>query len=255
MFMTRWLPRFALVVVLVSSFAVNAFAQATGVNLSWTDCGTTGTANVSTACASNAGANSIIASFIPPGGIAQYVGLSAVVDITSQSGLIPSWWDMTSTGCRPTGMSVSFDFTSGPFTCTDIFSGQALGAYQFTQPFDSTNFGTSATAPAVNHARLRIAGAMATGAPLDSSMQYYGFKITLSNKQSVGVGNCAGCSTPMCIVLNSIELGQPGSLPSTVLTGPPAGGNDQITFQGAGANCSAVPTRSKTWGQIKSLYR
>ena len=59
----------------------------------------------------------------------------------------------------------------------------------------------------------------------------------------------------MCIVFNSAALSEPAPAPDAILSGPPTGGRNVITWQGAGANCAAVPVRNRTWGQIKSLYR
>ena len=44
-----------------------------------------------------------------------FLGISSQIDITSSTATLPDWWKHGTTQCRSTsGMSVSFDFTSGP---------------------------------------------------------------------------------------------------------------------------------------------
>jgi hypothetical protein len=258
--MTRLLPRFAVAAAFVSLFAASAWAGTVtpGINLSWTDCGTAGQATRNFACNTNAGVpQTMVASFMAPAGISGFIGLAGVVDFTSQTGLMPSWWDMATGGCRAGRVSGSVDFTSGPFTCTDPFGGQGGGGIDYQSPFDSTNFSSAATALAVNHARIRTLYAVPDidSLPFDPAVEYYAFKITVTNQLSTGAGACAGCLSHMCIVFNSLSLSQSAPRQDFILSTPLAAASNQITFQGTDADCSAVPTKSKTWGQIKSLYR
>ncbi len=72
---------------------------------------------------------------------------------------------------------------------------------------------------------------------------------------------CAGCQDAACIVLNHVEVDVP------VAQQPPDGKNNYfspeianwVTWNGGGVSgggCpGATPTRTATWGRVKSLYR
>ena len=256
--MTKLLPRFVIPVLMTSLFAANVWA-APGILLAWNDCSTDGTADKANTCTANTGSQTLVASFIPPAGVNAYVGMNAVIDITSAGGPMPAWWDLANGGCRSNRVSGSADFTSAIGHCTDIFLGQASGGMSYSTTIDTTGgHDTQASAPLTNHARIKVIFAVPEGsaAALDASTEYYAFKCTVSNLQTFGGGSCAGCATAMCLVMNQLNIGQPAPIPDIPLTNTPGGvAPPMITFQGgAGASCASVPVRNKTWGQIKSLY-
>jgi len=225
-----------------------SFAAAEGINLSFNDCGLNGTRFATFNCLSNTGTPfTAIGSFIPPPAIAEFLGINAQVDVTTAAAL-PDWWKHGATSCRSTsGMSVSFDFTSGPFSCTDFFSGQAAGGFLYEAGFATPN-----------RARIRLTCAVPfdNRGPVDENLEYYAFKLNLQRAKSTGTGSCAGCEQQACIVLNEIQLFQ-----------PPEAGNDPIITSAAEANhvtwqsstvpgCpESTPARNSSWGQVKSLYR
>jgi len=253
--MKRLLPLCASVAVLLCAMTLSGRPAAAdpGINLSWNDCGSFGTADAAFACNTNAGSNQLYASFIPPAGITTLVAAEAVLDITSASAALDPWWCVApSTGCRAASISAAFSFLVA--NCTDYWSGQASSGTDYQ--FNITNE-TVATAPATNHARLRVAGAIdgTIATSVDPGTEYYAFVVNLSHAKTLGTA-CTGCAAPVCIVLNSINLEQPAGVGDFLLTAPPTGGRNTVTWQGgAGANCASVPVRTTTWGQIKSLYR
>jgi hypothetical protein len=63
---------------------------------------------------------------------------------------------------------------------------------------------------------------------------------------------------PACLVLNSILVRRsPGAVGGDSFVSTPGPGDaNRATWQGTGADCSAVPVRRQsTWGAVKSLYR
>jgi len=243
------LPLLATVIALTPQPA----AAVGGINLAWTDCGAAGTADKVVACTSNSGANILVGSFATPIDMSQFNGISAVIDVTTDTDPMVAWWNLQTGGCRAGSVSGSFDFTGGPFgPCTDIWAGAASGGTEYANPPSST---TSATAPITNHARIRLVCAIAGTAPtLANGTEYYCFKVTIGNAKSTGTGSCAGCLNKACIVFNSLLLTQPAGVGDAIVTN--AIGSQQVTWQGgAGASCASVPVRTKTWGQVKSLYR
>jgi len=226
-----------------------SIASAAGINLSWNDCGAAGTASQTWVCDTNSGAPfSAFASFIPPAGITQFLGVASQLDVRSVSPALPDWWKHGSSACRGTaGLSVSFDFTAGPFTCADFWSGQAAGGFAY-----DIGFGT----PDRGRLRVQCAVPFDNRGPIGAASEYYAYKVNLQRAKSSGTGSCAGCLEPMCIVLNNIQLFQ-----------PPEAGNDpdlvnpivrnHVTWQAAVVpGCPAsTPARNSSWGQVKSLYR
>ena len=91
---------------------------------------------------------------------------------------------------------------------------------------------------------------------LNASDMYFAARLVLRNP---GTFSCSGCQSSACLVLNSILIGRlpgPGGESRDLsLQLPGAGDANQATWQGAGANCGAVPVRAMTWGRIKSSYR
>ena len=81
------------------------------------------------------------------------------------------------------------------------------------------------------------------------------FKLTIDSQLTVGSPSCAGCLDPVCIVLNSVEVDTETGVGNTFLLTGTAPGSNIVTWQGAGANCQAVPVKNSSWGQVKALYR
>ncbi len=228
-----------------------SLASAAGINLSWNDCGTFGTQNTTFACNSNSGAPFIlIGSFIPPAGVDQFLGESAQMDIKTDQATLPDWWAHGTGFCRSTtGMSVSFDFTAGPFTCADFFVGAAAGGSAY-----DVGFGTP------NRGRLRVTCAVPIDnrGPVDASTEYYAFKVSLLRAKTTGAGSCAGCANSACIVLQDIQLFQPPDQNNDPDITSPANRNYatwQLPVDGPAGCVLSTPTKSRTWGQVKSLYR
>jgi hypothetical protein len=224
-------------------------ASAAGINLSWNDCGTNGTPSTTFLCDGNTGNPfTAVASFVPPSGIDNFLGISSQIDITTTSATLPDWWKHGTGQCRATsGMSISFDFTIGPFTCVDFYNGQAAGGSAYDVGFGS---------PARGRLRIQCAVPFDNRGPVSPASEVYAYKMSLLRSKSSGTGSCAGCATPACIVLNSIQLFQPPDALNDPELSNPVNSN-YVTWQATsvpGCPLSTPNTRS-SWGQVKSLYR
>ena len=225
-------------------------ASAEGINLSWDDCGTTGTLNKTFACNTNTGLNTAIASFDPPPGIDQLTTITAQVDINTALAL-PEWWKHGGTFCRGTnGLGVSFDFSTGPFgPCIDLYAGTMSGTFDYNVGFGNPN-----------RARLRLLGsaALENAAVVTPGTEYYAFKLNLLRSKTTGTGSCAGCTESACIVLNEIRMVEPEGVGSDPTIYNPRD-RSFVTWQSPASGppgCPlSTPTQSRTWGQMKSLYR
>lgn len=221
-----------------------------GINLSWNDCGTFGTGNITFACNTNAGAPfTAVGSFYPPATLPEFLGINAQIDLRSQ-GPTPEWWKHNTGFCRgTTGLSVNFDFTSGPFNCADFFVGAAAGGFVYEYP--------AGPAPAGERSRVRLTCAVPfdNRGQIDEGVEYYAFKLNVLRAKTSGAGSCPGCNVPVCLVLDNIQLFQPPEQANDPIISNPADRNF-VTWQASDPTCPAsTPAANKTWGQVKSLYR
>jgi hypothetical protein len=195
-----------------------------------------------------------LASFSLDAAESTFVGIEAIVDFQADADSLPNWWQFYNAGsCRPSGLSVSFDFSSAPDTsCTDAFQGQATGGIGSFQTFWTT---PQVPGAAPNTARLLLVGAVpaATSIVLNANTEYYAFKLTISNGKTVGTGACGGCSVPTCVTLYSIRAVQRTG-PSVTLTTVLA--NNVAHWQSTNGSCpgAQIPP-PPSWGQMKSLLR
>lgn len=234
---------------------VASSAMAAGINLAWSNCfgEGTGTNNRTFACTSNLGSNILVTSFVLPNDLTQVSGNELVLDVLTTSNPIPPWWQFRDAGtCRTTSMSSNTSQNPSDVVCVDWASGQSaggIGAY-------SNELGTINPSLIDQHRRIKIAIAVPLPLPdLLANQEYFSCNITINNQKTVGTGACAGCTEPVCIVFNSINVTRPVGLGDVKLGDPTVAGSNIVTWQGTGPNCQLVPTKNVTWGSVKSLYR
>ena len=85
---------------------------------------------------------------------------------------------------------------------------------------------------------------------MDAGSEYYIFQVSISKQKSVGTGSCVGCLDAATFVLNSIKIVQPANDPNGDKLYSSADQSQFVTYQSI-----ATPTRNRTWGGIKGLYR
>lgn len=237
---------------------VASSAFAAGVNLSWNNCfgEGTGVQNRTFACGVNTGTNILVASFVPSADNSLVSGNELVIDLISSTSPLPAWWDMKNVGtCRQNSLGINFTANANDVVCVDWAAGQSSGGIgSYDDVLGSVNSSFQA-----QHRRIKIAVAVPLAALADifANTEYFSCNLTINNQKTVGTGACAGCADPVCIVLNSVKIttNTPGGANDVTLSGGNAAGSDQVTWQGAGANCAAVPVKNATWSQVKSLYR
>jgi len=239
--------RLALMAALVVCAGSAPGAGAAGINLYWNDCGagSGATTNRNFACNMNTGANDLYVSFDPPAGIGSVVSTEIEVALQSSSPSVPNWWWYA---CRP--LTLAF-IPSAPSTCPDAWQGQGLVMtdYDFGPdpgfPPDRTNFIGFAHVPEGT-----------TLPALTPGTEYLAAVLRIGNARTVGPDACAGCLTPVCLVLNRVGLTPSTGSPVTLFN---ALSDNFVGWQGGagdGYSCSgATPALNRTWGQIKSVYR
>ena len=162
---------------------------------------------------------------------------------------------MATGGCRQGALSADVAVGSGnaPFSCPEPWTqvgNTAGGAAWITEPtLDSVVGGA-------NRGRMSLIIAVPGTVTFNTATapDWYLMAINLLKANTT---TCAGCATAACLVANQIRLTKPPGTPGGDLfvTGP--GTSQSVTWQGGvGITCpAAVPTRARTWGQVKHLYR
>ncbi len=243
-----------LVMLVVSASA--AFA-APGVNLRWNACyGDGGVLNRTFACNTNTGSNTLVGSFEMGADLHNVSGLEIVVDLASAGATLPAWWQFHNAGtCRTSALNVSGVAPITAVNCVDWANGFAAGglaAYNIGQ--NGANTARLIAAFAVPSANLQ---------DLFAGQEYFAFNAAINNTKTVGTGSCAGCSTPVCLVLNSIRV-VTATTGSVTLSGPANGfDSDFAAWQGgvgvvvgSRTGCpQATRVTNRTWGLVKTLYR
>ena len=259
------MKRVTLLCGLLLALTATVAAAGPGVGLRWNSCiGDAGAINKNFACNSNNGTNQLVGTFELGADLPGVVGTEIVIDIASGGATLPAWWQFRNAGtCRQAALTMNAVNSALAVNCSDWASGGqsgGIGAY---------NVGTRG--PNTSRVVAALAVAASGAADLTPGQEYFSFNMLITNVKTVGTGNCAGCSTPVCIVFNSINVVPPVALGDGVKLSGPSNGTDSnfATWQGGagvvvppgpwtggGTGCpAATPTTNKTWGQVKTLYR
>jgi FG-GAP-like repeat/IPT/TIG domain len=179
--------------------SANAFVVAPstrGINLSWDECGSAGDSLKTFACDTNTGADYLVATFIPPRGIQRFVGISADLRIGSTS--LPDWWKHGPGQCRSPG-SLGTEFDGFGETCAIAWPGSQVSGFSY----ELGSYGA-------NTARLRVQAAVPSeeAFALVDGLEYYAFRVRIGRAKTTGAGSCAGCTQPVRVRLENIQLFQ-----------------------------------------------
>jgi hypothetical protein len=113
--------------------------------------------------------------------------------------------------------------------------------------------------------RARLIGhfTKSPGTAMAAGTQYGVFVATLDTNHQTGVDVaygppyylCSGCADGVCLVFNELILYQPPGTPNGNIDVTVQDTHRIVTWQGGGFDCTTVPVKRSTWGQVKSLYR
>jgi hypothetical protein len=261
-------PRIARASLAVTSLCLLLFPAralaAQGMNLAWVHCmGDGGVQNQAFACNTNSATHLMHGSFVLASDFPDVIGTEIILQLAADSPGLPAWWDFRNAGtCRQSAFAAFFTADAANVVCEDWSNGQMVGGLG---AYCTVAFPCLTPPPGANVAVIKVINAvpMSAAAVLTAGVEYYDFTLVISNTKTVGAGSCAGCTTPVCIVLNSINVVDAGNLHPRMLTTPTAPGSNFATWQGGGSpvvggviGCpAATPTKRSTWGSMKSLYR
>lgn len=240
----------AILIIAASLAFAPATARAQGeLAMRWAECAPGGAIDLVQACQFNIGERRIVMSFVPGADVTQVVGWTIVMDLASDAATLPSWWQFQPGGCRA-GQLAGVTGTGTEGDCVDAWSATGSALIQ----------SVIYPRPGGDGRQLRVILGVGVAAQdaftLTGSQPYLAGELALYFANTTGT-TCPGCDAPICLVFNSAEIvrlpGAPGPSPSPFVTPSPTYGN-LITSNG-GTACLLVPVRTRTWGQIKSLYR
>jgi len=225
-----------------------------GVALRWNHCFGEGTGlfNRTFACDTNVGFEELIGSFAIGEDMLNVSGNEIVIDVFTgatlpippTSGPLPEWWMFRNPGtCRRAALGILFAADPGDVVCQDWGAGVqvgALGAYII----DFRGPGT---------ARIKAGVAVPPDAvqALHPGNEYYSFTLRIRHDKTVGTGACAGCSAAIYLTFNSLKVTTHTGVNDWLLNYPLNGSDANF----ASWNLAPVPTRTRSWGAVKALYR
>lgn len=229
---------------LSASFAL----AAGGLNLHFGGCTADGGTSSSTfACNTNTGSEILFASVVLPADMPKFLGTTALVDISVDGPALPDWWLTAAGQCRQNAIDMSFTASALATNCADIWgSSPNLAVFQLQQFLHGAN-------------TLRLNGGAAVQAGqeialvADGTTELNVCRVLINHSKSAGTGACAGCDMGVCIVLQECYLQQPAGFPVYRLLTPIS---NVVTFNNGALLCTgATPTKNRTWGAVKGLYR
>lgn len=241
-----------LVVVVAAALLTPTLVAAAvpGVNLGWNNCATTSASeNRVFACDDNNLTFNLVGSFKLATDMPDFVGVSAVVDFRLNDAGTPAWWGVGTGGCREGALGLGSVGAVGG--CVNPYSGANAAGGFVIDPYPQG-------APVPNWFRVRGDWVRDSPGPVTNNVLSTAFIIQINTSSSFdeGFGVCAGCATSACIVLNSLEV---FGLNSPVVFTEAADVRQWATYQGGAVGVDVCPTgtpsKNRTWGQIKSLYR
>lgn len=228
-------------------------AHAAGLELAWNACyGQAGAAVLRTSgCDTNDGAQSLFASFRPPGGVTRLEGIEVFIDFSVKASSLPCWWNLAAGQPRVsqlTPLHVSPTDANGvPLVACDnhYFLDRGAGG----------GGGMVVTGQARGQLRGIAAIAAGTGEPVAADAQQYAVGFRIANGSTMPPGTCDGCANAVCLAVYTINLTSFG-LPNVVLQSPHPGSQYWVNWQrdDLPPGCH-VPVLQHTWGQIKGIYR
>ena len=183
--------------------------------------------------------------------IPSVIAVQGIVEFQFQSPTVPDWWFMTGGGCNDG--TIGFNYLRGT-TCTG--SSPALCGTSAAQCSGSGVAGIGYAYGAPNKARAIIALARPSTSPVNlTAAKHYAWRILFFMDNPNGFGPCTGCETPVTIMLDWLDIFDINSTAYPI--GYVDSGSDPwvCALPAGGTACTVIPVRSKTWGQLKALYR
>jgi len=228
-----------------------------GLDLAWNQCaGSGGVSDVTLACGAAGTPVSLYCTVSSYVGIPDLVAMEINFDIWSDSGTLPTFWQLDSP-ISPGACNAGYVFSDA------LGSGQCPGT---ANPWGSSPPGSEAEAilgfspfagGQLNRGRFVAMMFRPVGNPtaIAGGAQTFAFRLDFYSDPAVESGGaCAGCSTPAVFVLRDAVLyGSTGS--AYVITDPGILSNCATVGSGGSVGCFTRAVQNRTWGALKAIYR
>jgi hypothetical protein len=202
-------------------------------------------------CASGLGFT-VLGTWAPVEDLPGLTNLDGIMEIYAQEDLdgTGAFWNFDEHGCNSLALHSSegrpASGCSSPVDYTDAWASEAGG----------TAIAAGRVSPHI--VRIGFTCYRTSLLSVQADQKLFGIQLIVygGNAAEAG-GSCQGCSSPASIVWNQAEPGDTSVLASQLTGGTghyPGFGNCMAINNGPGL-CGVVPTRKRTWGQLKSLYR
>jgi hypothetical protein len=229
--MQRWLT---LVTLLFAILGSPGEARA-DVAMAWDDVGPQMRDVKTFDCATNEGADTLVAAFRAPVGVTKLLMLEAVVDFCAGPEDLPEWWRFD--GCRAGALTATS--TMGPLQVYFLDYWQGRGEVDVSFGQIRANTGRIVVTITLDPEQA---------GPLQPGSWYYAFRLLIDHRLTTGPGSCAECQRAACFVLNDVRLVWPEG--ETRLHSAFNG----VAWQTPLAGCPfIVPVAPTTWSGIKTL--
>ena len=221
-----------------------------GVDLSWDGCPPNAAAvGDKTFTCDGTSFYQLWANYQPSVAIANFIGIQGQLDIQSATGAIQPFWSFELGGCNEVAFAPTDARGTTAPTCNIPTQWGTTGSTG-TDVFQFTRNGPP------NRALYQFADARTTAvASIAAGSNQYAF--TLNIDESDGAGGpspCPGCNDNVAWVLNQIDVASTTN-PIVSETGPGLRSNCSTANGSNPGTCAATPTRNKSWGSVKALYR
>jgi hypothetical protein len=236
--------------------ASSAFALG-GIDISFNACpGNSGAIGdvIPIDCASGAGLT-LLGTWGPAENITDLVALDGIMDLYVATGLdAATFWDSDPTGCN----------------AGTVITNQARPAAGCATPTAYTaSWSPAGSGTAVanfypdgvrNHTiRLSFTCYRPSLLSVVAGQKLFGLQVFFDGTNAAEAGgSCAGCGDAVSFAWNEATPGSASGVNAPAHLTSPTGnfpGFSNCTGISAAPNCAAVPTKKRTWGQLKSLYR
>jgi hypothetical protein len=233
-----------------------SMASAGNLNLYTDDCSAGGTTGFVNPCSGNTDAKAgiiLAGSVVLASPLASFNVAQISLDVQGAGGVLPAWWMLDGTGCRAGSYTLAFDQNVTPSCPTTLWNVDCaanqcpIAIAQWTQNLNSPGSINLSAYAAIGTPRAFPAGSTEIGV----------FSLLIKGLKTTGAGLCAGCTSPVGIALQRVDLLQANATDPTVTLS-----NDHsptttacVSMNNSGPCNGVTPTRNATWGSVKALYR
>jgi hypothetical protein len=246
----------ALIILALAAAAPLATAQTTpaGINL-YAFAGATGSAcdvsglnaALTSACSNVGTAMKLYSTVSIPRALVALAACGQTMDVYTENGAtLPDWWKLDA--CR--GGKTIATMNGSVTGCT---GGTIWDPNVGTGPISVEAY-TPDGSGLTGSMRMQMGAAVA--APFDVTPDYLGYELGVGSLQiNNGPATCTGCDIGACIVLREVTLNEDGTANFPHMSNAIVSVTATWQTVPAGLACHDVPTKNKTWGAIKALYR